>query len=304
MPLFSIVIATLNAEKTLSRCLDSLRAQTCRDFEVLLMDGGSRDATLNIAASYSDLPLKITSEPDQGLYDAMNKGILKSSGEWINIIGSDDELLPGGLQTIKNSMGGEPADIHAAWAWQVDGGEKSVIKCDICDERMLVSHIPCPHNAMFVHRQTYNDVGLYDLSYKITADGQWTHRAIKKKKHFHIVPKPVMKFYLGGLSSQPELMMPECYRIIRENFPCLSEEEAKYLLHMSKGWADAGELAALLARHPDEEALRRCALLARDYVPHCAQRDLDRQRYYSFSARLRSLYKKLRQRLRAMPGRP
>lgn len=277
MPLFSIVIATLNAEKTLSRCLNSLRGQTCRDFEVLLMDGGSRDNTLNIANTYSDLPLKISSEPDHGLYDALNKGVARATGEWINIIGSDDEILPAGLQIIKNSMSPEKADIYVAWAWHIDGMRKYLRKCDICDERMLVGNIPCPHNAMFASRETYRQVGMYDTSYRVAADAQWIHRAIKVKKNFHIIARPVMKHYLGGISSRPELTMPECYRLIRENFPCLDVEEAKYLLFMSKGWTDASGLQALLERHPDEAELRRCALLARDYAPHCAQRHLEMQ---------------------------
>ena len=92
MPRLSIIIPTFNSAKTLSRCLDSVISQSFTDWEVLMMDGVSNDDTIKIASSYQDSRIRIYSEPDKGIYDAMNKGIDKAQGEWLYFLGSDDWL--------------------------------------------------------------------------------------------------------------------------------------------------------------------------------------------------------------------
>ena len=74
----SIIIPTYNSEKVIGRALESILCQTFSDYEVLVMDGASHDETTNVVKSYNDLKIKIFSEPDKGVYDAMNKGIRKS----------------------------------------------------------------------------------------------------------------------------------------------------------------------------------------------------------------------------------
>ena len=93
MPKVSIIIPTCNSAKTLSRCLDSVISQSFTDWEVLMKDGVSNDDTIIIASSYQDSRIRIYSEPDKGIYDAMNKGIDKAQGEWLYFLGSDDWLL-------------------------------------------------------------------------------------------------------------------------------------------------------------------------------------------------------------------
>ena len=92
-PQISIIVPVYNVEDYLRQCLDSIVAQTFTDWEVLLMDGASTDNTLKIAQSYNDNRIHIYSEPDKGIYDAMNKGIKKAKGEWLYFLGSDDWLL-------------------------------------------------------------------------------------------------------------------------------------------------------------------------------------------------------------------
>src|ERR1700761_7508109 len=93
--LFSIIVPTYNSGATLRRCLESLAVQTFTDFEVLVMDGVSTDDTLRITEEMSSEfqgRLRLTSEPDKGVYDAMNKGILGARGKWLLFLGSDDRL--------------------------------------------------------------------------------------------------------------------------------------------------------------------------------------------------------------------
>ena len=88
----SIIIPTFNSVKTIPKCLDSIVSQSFEDWEVLVMDGVSTDNTVAMAQSYGDSRIKVFSEPDCGIYDAMNKGIRKSKGEWLYFLGSDDYL--------------------------------------------------------------------------------------------------------------------------------------------------------------------------------------------------------------------
>lgn len=277
MPLFSIIIATLNAEKTIRRCLASLVKQRCKDFEIRIVDGKSTDTTLQRIAEFSALPLHVTSEPDKGLYDALNKGIRAAQGRWINILGADDALLPHALTAVHNAAARETADIHAGYARIVGDGPAKTLRADVCDCRTLVGNVPFCHNAMFASREAYDAVGLYDLSYRVAADAQWMHRAVRAGMRFHIIETPLVRFSAGGISGNAALTMPECYRLIRENFPCLNEAEAKDLLFMAKGWEDGSKLEAILARHPSETALAKAALAAREYAPYCAQRRLERE---------------------------
>jgi glycosyltransferase involved in cell wall biosynthesis len=86
----SIVTCTYNSEKTISQTLNSIRNQTSKNFELIIIDGGSTDKTLEILKNYSDIISLIISELDNGVYDAMNKGIMNSSGDIIGFLNSDD----------------------------------------------------------------------------------------------------------------------------------------------------------------------------------------------------------------------
>ena len=96
MPFFSIIIPTFNSEKDIGRCCASIVHQTCRDFEIIIQDGLSRDGTLkrikNIIEQNPAVPIRVFSEEDKGIYDAMNKAIIRSSGTWLLFLGSDDAL--------------------------------------------------------------------------------------------------------------------------------------------------------------------------------------------------------------------
>ena len=99
--------------------------------------------------------------------------------------------------------------------------------------------------------------------------------AIKNNLKFVPVDAVLAHFYAGGASADPNLVMDESYRLLRENFPQISLEDAKYLLHMGKGWDSAERLDEVLARYPYDPALAESARLAAEYAPQSAQRFLD-----------------------------
>ncbi|HCL7215454.1 TPA: glycosyltransferase, partial [Escherichia coli] len=89
-PLVSIIIATFNSELDIANCLQSVINQSYKYIEIIIMDGGSSDKTLDIAKSFKDERIIIVSENDRGIYDAWNKAVDLSNGDWITFIGSDD----------------------------------------------------------------------------------------------------------------------------------------------------------------------------------------------------------------------
>lgn len=91
----SIIIVTYNAENDLQNCLDSIRKQISTPLEVIIVDGASKDNTVNIIQKNSDIVTKWVSEKDNGIYDAMNKALKLVSGQWVYFLGADDTILPG-----------------------------------------------------------------------------------------------------------------------------------------------------------------------------------------------------------------
>ena len=119
-PSVSIITVTYNSEATLKRTMDSVLMQTVPPLEYLIVDGCSKDKTLDIAqgmrGEFEDkgIALKIISEPDEGIYDAMNKGIAAASGDIIGMINSDDWYEPCAVETVVNAYKEEPFDIFYA----------------------------------------------------------------------------------------------------------------------------------------------------------------------------------------------
>ena len=94
-PLVSIVVVTLNAEEHIEDCLRSIVNQACQNLEVIVFDGGSQDRTIEILKKYDSTISYWQSEPDKGIYDAMNKAVDLARGQWFYFLGADDRLLPG-----------------------------------------------------------------------------------------------------------------------------------------------------------------------------------------------------------------
>ena len=183
--MFSFVIATFNSESYIDRCLQSFLAQIYRDFELVIIDGSSRDRTVEICQSYSDrLQIKIVSEPDEGIYDAWNKGIKICSGDWIAFLGSDDQLqskealyrmaqITSGLKSSISIVYGKVALCENGTVIRTMGRDWSLQKARL----MLGEMIPHPGS---LHRKTvFSNFGVFDQSFKICGDLDLTLRVLK-----------------------------------------------------------------------------------------------------------------------------
>ena len=99
-PFLSIITPVFNAEKSIQITIDSIKSQSFSNYEYIIVDGNSQDNTLKIIDSNKDIVDKLISEEDKGLYEAMNKGILKASGKYVGIINSDDFYQEGAFDAI------------------------------------------------------------------------------------------------------------------------------------------------------------------------------------------------------------
>ncbi len=196
----SIVTPCYNSIKTIKKTLDSISSQKRPIDEHIIIDGGSVDRTLELLEVYrdnADYPVKIVSEPDNGIYDAMNKGIKMVSGDLIGILNSDDWYEPDTVENICNARkGSEHEIIYGMIGIYRDDKLKSMefYHHDFLMERMI------NHPGCFVSRATYEDIGLFDLSYRSSGDYEWMKRAMDHSVTFTPVYKLLANVSVGGMS--------------------------------------------------------------------------------------------------------
>lgn len=169
----SIITVCFNSEKTIKYTFDSVRNQIYKNIELIVVDGGSIDGTLDIIESNNDIISKMISETDNGLYDAMNKGIQMAKGDIIGILNSDDIFYDNDV--IKNLVQfhkTNDVDISIGNIVQhkTNGKIKRVYLSQNWSPIKLKKGLMPPHPSMFVSSKIYEKFDLYKLNYKIAAD--------------------------------------------------------------------------------------------------------------------------------------
>ena len=183
----SIVTITWNAERTLQRTLDSVRQQTYSDIEHLIIDGASKDQTLQIAERYqaaSPHEVVIQSEPDKGLYDAMNKGLQKATGDYVVFLNAGDSLYANDtIETVVHSAENGAAVIYGDTAITDEEGNFLHLRQHRPPEeltwRSFKQGMLVCHQAFYVRLDIARDI-LYDLQYRHSADVDWCIRVMKE----------------------------------------------------------------------------------------------------------------------------
>ena len=249
-PFFSIVTATYNAGATLACLLDSLAAQSCRDFELVVQDGGSVDDTIAVLESYrSCLPaLSLASGPDSGIYDAWNKALRVVRGQWVLFLGADDRLAgPTVLQSMKGALLlVAPEVLYAVGGvtlFAVSGeyyGEYPV-DVDNAVQRLRREMIFC-HTGV-LHRRSVFRGELFDSTYRVLGDYDFFCRTVLDDRQVAKLDVTVTHMALGGVSSrlcsQPRIFL-ESLRIAMRHAGAISSR------HMRVGCVVAA--VALLCR--------------------------------------------------------
>lgn len=200
-PEFTIITVTLNSENTLQRCIDSLKAQKCKDFEYIIVDGVSHDSTLQIIDNNRDLVDTLISEADSGLYDAMNKGISIARGRFVGILNSDDEYLPETLCLIREHLESNSRSqvIYGDLIMGESKEEKLAVPFDEISTRMI------PHPTVFVSLETYRNYGSFNTSYEVAADYELMLRLQSVGARFFKIDAPLATMHPGGFSAKHRL---------------------------------------------------------------------------------------------------
>lgn len=221
----SIITVCKNELGTIERTIDSVATQTYPYIEHVIIDGQSTDGTLDILKKHND-HCRIISEPDDGLYDAMNKGVKTATGDFLLFINAGDYLLHDNV--IENcvqlfSAASQPADVFygnvvlynvekgSGWLWAPK--QRS---------RLGLFKTCLPHPATFFSKQSFEKNGLFDTSFKIAGDYEWFVRGMEKNhiRFFHINAL-VTLFNEGGLSTHADfrqLHKTEKERIHRQHY--------------------------------------------------------------------------------------
>ena len=202
---FSVIVPVWNAEKTVEACLESILSQSVVPDEIIVIDGVSTDGTLEIVQEHLRPQDTLVSEPDKGVYDAMNKGVAKASGDIVAILNADDYWMPGTCEMVREAFakGGEKVGIvHGNVEKIKDDRTSIVLKPVVGILSYFLIGLPTVHPATFVRRKVYQDVGEYDYKrYAMCADQDFAYRAIArgcKLKHIDCILTHMKE---GGLSS-------------------------------------------------------------------------------------------------------
>ena len=200
--LVTVITVVYNGEKYLQQTIDSVKNQTYKNIEYIIIDGGSTDKTLDIIKNNKDTVSKYISEKDRGLYDAMNKGIALSNGELIGTVNSDDWYEPDTVQTIveayiKNS---DKSIFHGDRYDVLDDGTKSRYNFNPSPFKFKYYRMTYSHPTMFITKDEYRE-HRYNINLSAHSDYQFTLEAwLKAPSKFFYINRPLSNFRLGGIS--------------------------------------------------------------------------------------------------------
>ena len=172
----SVITVCLNSKKTIERTIQSVVNQKIKDLEYIIIDGGSNDGTQEIIKKYEDYISYWISEPDNGLFFAMNKGIEKATGDIIAILNSDDYYESDTLAKVHNYFQ-KNIDIVCGDEYVISNEIKTVLRFKYGEEKEIHKRIIYCHPAFFVKKSAYEKVGLFNTKYKYSSDYEWMIRA-------------------------------------------------------------------------------------------------------------------------------
>lgn len=222
----SVITVCYNSSDTIEDTLQSIESQTYSDIELIVIDGLSTDSTNEIVKKYSHIVSVHVAEKDNGLYDAMNKGISLASGDIVGILNSDDVLADESV--IENIVAGfSDKTIDAVYSDLVYVSEHNLDKptrlysSKVFSQRMIKFGIMLPHPTFYVRKECYTELGLYKTTYRVAADFELLARFMSSGIIAIRLPLISVKMREGGISSSGLLWRVhqnfEIVRACREN---------------------------------------------------------------------------------------
>lgn len=237
LPLLSIVTVVFNGATHLDQAIRSVIDQTYPNIEYLIIDGGSSDGTLDIIKSNEARIDYWVSEPDKGIYDALNKGLTRVKGDLIGLLSADDYYEPDVLRLVANAF----ADAAAPGIYF---GNSYILQEDLGLRYLSIARLQLwrgmtfKHQAMFIDRQIHQRIGLYNISYRIAGDYEFVLRAMKNQVPFYYIDHALVNYRNTGVSGMnPCASLVEAMRINVSFYGILSREFAIFMALFLKSCA-------------------------------------------------------------------
>lgn len=235
-PIISVVTVCYNSEKTIKKTIDSVLRQGDLNFEYIIVDGKSSDATVTMIEEYMPLfkgKLRYVSESDNGWYDAMNKGVKMSEGHFINFLNSDDYYDEGALakviEVIEHDELGDDVIVYGDSTnvyRNKEGKElfKRISAPEIIDEKnkgLQTGMCGIRHQSMFVGREVYRQVGLLNLQYRLHADWDFMIKTLKAKVPYVYINENLTFYSMYGVSTKIDYKERHLLRKDNELYNCI-----------------------------------------------------------------------------------
>jgi len=222
VPFISVIVAVYNGKATLQQCIDSVVLQTYPNKELIIIDGGSTDGTIDLLETNSRLISHWISEPDRGIYSAWNKGLAQAKGDWVCFLGADDwfcdsevlakvahslervhsahEIVYGQVKMV-NAAGGEVDKLGVPWE-QIRESFNEGTYC-----------LPTP--AIFHRRNIFTKYGYFDEDFKIAGDYELQLRVLRSGNPLFLDGVMVSNMQQGGISSRPDSAVISLREIVK-----------------------------------------------------------------------------------------
>lgn len=200
-PLITIITVVYNNKQGIAQTIESVLAQQYQPLEYIVIDGNSNDGTKEIIEKYVGRLSTFISEPDKGIYDAMNKGLGLATGQLVGIINSGDHFEPGCLEAVATAYQTDPeAGVYHGMlrVFNPQGQFQYVIG----NHSSFLSTGMIQHPTCFVQNKVYQQHGQFSLQYRSSSDYDFMLRLQRAGVRFHFIEQIMANFYTGGISSK------------------------------------------------------------------------------------------------------
>jgi glycosyltransferase involved in cell wall biosynthesis len=212
----SIITACYNAEKTIKKTIKSVINQSYSNIEYIIIDGASYDQTLSIITPYKANITHLISEPDNGVYEAMNKGIKLATGDYISILNADDFLVPNVINRLVDTIKSNPADFYCGTVFQVDALGQNVGRISplpkVDWKAKSIYEMPWPHISLFCKKEIFTQLNNFDESYKIAGDHHFSMKLAQSSLNGYLYDFSIGQITVGGISENSKALN-ESFRV-------------------------------------------------------------------------------------------
>ena len=220
-PKVSVITVVRNNAAMIERCVRSVLAQTYPNIEYVVIDGASDDGTLEILQGFGERIDLLVSEPDGGIYEAMNKGLAQATGAYICFLNADDSYTPEAVEaSMRHILEHDLEMSYAGFVYERPDG----VVAELADEprpwdaSLLVQGMPGGHETIFARREVYDRIGPFDTSFRLAGDYDWVIRAFRAGVRARPLFRNILTMSMGGASFNPFTERLENFRLLCREF--------------------------------------------------------------------------------------